>query len=144
MGILEHCIASIVYHSSFLRTLLSPNHPLFNTPLFADTTLFNCLQKTVVCIVDDGKQPIRATGIPPHVNNAVQVSKVVEELRTVVPAVVQQVDELLERRAVAAGSITHNGLREVMSGMLQETLAPLISRLEAPKPPLAPTPAPAK
>lgn len=132
MGILEHCIASVVYHSSYLQKLLAPNHPIFNTPLFRDTTQFAELQKAVVCVIDDGcqKLPFQTTGIPPYIQQMVAIRRVADEMKSVVPAVVKGVEQLLEARAIDAGSITRQGLQEMMTGMFQSQLAPLLSKLD--------------
>jgi hypothetical protein len=133
MGILEYCIASIVYHSSFLRKHLSSNHPLFNTPLFRDTTQFTTLQGAVVCEIGDGTQELRPTGIPPYVEGLVKIERVAALVQKVCPEVIQGVNAVLEQRAIDAGSITRTTLADILGGMFQKEMESLLAKLTPPQ-----------
>lgn len=60
-------MASIVYHKSFLFETLPSGHQLFNCPLFRDSNRLELLFGLVKCRVGDLSDPIRATGVPPHI-----------------------------------------------------------------------------
>ena len=47
--VLEHCLASLVYHEEYLRQTLHPNHILLNSYLFRSNTAMNQLKEFVVC-----------------------------------------------------------------------------------------------
>ncbi|OWY93367.1 hypothetical protein PHMEG_00037265 [Phytophthora megakarya] len=75
----EYALASLVYHIDFLRQHLSSDHPLFQSPLFADAELFLQLQSRIKSgSNDDGLQP---TGVPPHVKILSEIQSVRNELK---------------------------------------------------------------
>ncbi|OQR94728.1 hypothetical protein THRCLA_22218 [Thraustotheca clavata] len=65
--VLEFALASLVYHSDYLRQQLNSAHPLLISPLFADRDLLNQLKPLVSCTTESPKVGFRSTGIPPHV-----------------------------------------------------------------------------
>ncbi|EEY54162.1 uncharacterized protein PITG_19680 [Phytophthora infestans T30-4] len=101
--IAEFCLASLVYHSSFLKATLSPQHHLFETPLFQDEELL--LNLTTRIRTGDGcaAARIRPTGVPPH------VAILSTRLDTV-----QDILSELEKRAIGAGTATYDGLHDAI------------------------------
>ena len=71
--VLEHCVASLIFHTGFLRDILSEDHPLFCTPLFVTPGLYSNLCESVVCGVPSATG-LQATGIPPHTKTLKQIS----------------------------------------------------------------------
>ncbi|OWY97109.1 hypothetical protein PHMEG_00032448 [Phytophthora megakarya] len=66
--IVEYCLASLVYHSEFLKATLSPSHHIFETPIFQDKELFSSLHMRVQTGDGCTETRIRPTGVPPHVS----------------------------------------------------------------------------
>ena len=66
-NVAAYCLASAVYHSTWLLANLPAKHVLFTTYLFRDTSLLARLKPLVQCHADARPtDPITATGIPPH------------------------------------------------------------------------------
>ncbi|EEY63481.1 uncharacterized protein PITG_15828 [Phytophthora infestans T30-4] len=105
--IAEFCLASLVYHSSFLKATLSPQHHLFETPLFQDEELL--LNLTTRIRTGDGcaAARIRPTGVPPHV-------AILCEMKGLK-------DGLLESRAIGAGTVTYDGLHDAIRACLHDS-----------------------
>jgi hypothetical protein len=61
--VLESCIASVLYHSEFLRATLKAEHRLFTTPLFTRPEYF-ALRTEVVSRLYEIGDPIQPTGTP--------------------------------------------------------------------------------
>jgi hypothetical protein len=118
----EFVLASVVYHSDFLRAELDEHHLLFNTPLFAHDSMIEELKKHVKCGIESPH--INATGIPPHVHLSREIQLVREALKKnntileglgddVASKVAKEVDE-------TRGGISRNTLRETIALCLEE------------------------
>jgi hypothetical protein len=125
--ILEMSLASMVYHADFLHKNLPAKHPLFSTPLFADASLIPSLQPKVICRCPLPGDSITATGIPPHISMLTEIQECSKQIATVVPAVdaavpkmVDGVIEVLEERAIGAGTVTRNGLESMLTSVLDK------------------------
>ncbi|EEY67245.1 uncharacterized protein PITG_04217 [Phytophthora infestans T30-4] len=114
--IAEFCLASLVYHSSFLKATLSPQHHLFETPLFQDEELL--LNLTTRIRTGDGcaAARIRPTGVPPHVAILCEMKGLKDGLLESVSKIeatrldtVQDIISELEKRAIGAGTVTYDG-----------------------------------
>ena len=69
-----YCLASVVYHTAFLRDTLGPKHKLFETPLFTDLALLKTLGGKVWCGLPDATGiGMKGTGIPTNVHIMMQV-----------------------------------------------------------------------
>eukprot|EP00644_Phytophthora_capsici_P000301 jgi/Phyca11/100203/e_gw1.4.1108.1 len=62
-------LASLLYHSSYLRAELPPNHLLFMTPLFSTSAQnqLGWLRQRIFCRDYQVNDPITQSVIPPHV-----------------------------------------------------------------------------
>jgi hypothetical protein len=60
-------LASLVYHSDFIRMTMHPSHPIVHTPLFRHPTLIRTLKQYVVCRNYQVNDPIVPTGLPSYV-----------------------------------------------------------------------------
>jgi hypothetical protein len=143
-GILQFCLASVIFHTPFLKETLPKNHLLFASPLFQDTSLFNTLAGAVICPIDDGTQRIRASGIPPHVSLLVSMIAVANEVRTVPQRIISGVSDLLEQRSEDAGSITRAGVANMLHACLKPMEDRIIATLARAGQPQATTPPTAK
>lgn len=72
---------------------------------------------------------IKATGVPPHVSIlqqmtslATQVNNILPNFDTLADRVVAGVTQVLEERAIGAGVVTYDGLKEMLSNVLDERL----------------------
>ena len=126
--VLEFALASIVHHSEFLLNTLDSGHPIFQTPIFASTTLMDDLKQLVHCGLETPAAMLRATGIPPHVALLKQMSELSAQTEQTVnhidhsaSKVVDDVVNELDRRAIGGGSITANGLREAIMECLNSS-----------------------
>jgi hypothetical protein len=124
-------IASVVYHHSFLVATLASDHTLFSSALFA-SGLRDRLQSHVICRPWAQDDPIKPTGIPPHVSIMSEVRSLTVSVNALLPAiedlplavsshVATEVDSILETRAIGAGSVTRQGLEQAMRDILLST-----------------------
>ena len=125
-GVLELVLASVVFHADSLREVAA-SHPVFNTALFA-SGLFTTLRP----LVRSGSSSVRMqpSGIPPHVAILTQLQghqrameAIVIKMETIAPAAVQGVVEVLEARAIGAGTVTFAGLEALLEQKLADVMA---------------------
>jgi hypothetical protein len=126
-NVLEYVLASVVYHSRFLREHLPTSHLLFSSTLFRSSTALSSLSNIVQCRLARADDSIRPTGIPPHVTalNRLQVmtekiAEIVPELNNIPSTVVEGVMAELESRAIGAGTVTRSGLKDLLNDCLSE------------------------
>lgn len=126
MRVAEFCLASVVYHREFLRATMHKDHPLFFTTLFR-TNKVNSLAPLVVCRLGRPSDKITATGIPPHVTLLLKIKAMTDSVKDILPAiaeipkqVVDEVNNALEERAVNAGTVTRDGLQEMITACLAQ------------------------
>jgi hypothetical protein len=133
-------LASVVYHSAYLRQTLPPTHLLFATALFRTANLIPTLRELIECRLPRPNDRIRATGLSPTTVVLQQLESVQEQVKVlaevvqkVSPQVSEAVVKVLEERSIQANVVTHTGL--------QTALEDLLRRLQSPPPP---PPVPAK
>jgi hypothetical protein len=66
--VLLFCLASIVYHRSWLRATVPAESPLWNTSLFKNPELLSKLVTDVECRLPQPSDDVRVTGLPPHIS----------------------------------------------------------------------------
>lgn len=122
----EFCLASLVFHSQWLRTTLPPEHPIFSTALFRNTTLLDALKPHVHTALISSLTGMRATGIPPHVTLLLnlasvqnQFSEVNSNITQLVPEVVSGITTVLEDRAIQSQAVTPSQLESLLSRCLE-------------------------
>ncbi|ETP04499.1 hypothetical protein F441_18742 [Phytophthora nicotianae CJ01A1] len=136
----EYCLASLVYHYTYLKATLSREHQLFETPLFQDTDLQHQLLNRVKTGDGSGQSRIRPTGIPPHVSLLCEMKwlkqslvNALSEIESTRVATVKDIVGELEARAIGAGTVTYDGLNDAIRSCLQETgVHDLVQRLANP------------
>jgi hypothetical protein len=128
MRIGEMCLASLVYHAEWMKENFQTSHFLFSTPLFTQG-IAKKLNNIVHCHIMTGNDPFAITGIPPHISILVEmqgmrdeVRRVVPRIESAVPEVVQGVTNVLEERAIGAGTVTTHGLKEMMKTVMGDVL----------------------
>lgn len=137
-GILELCLASLVFHKEFLKKKLAPRHPLFSSPLFADSSL-DFLAGIVQCGLPNATSRLQSSGIPTLTTVLIQlreqnnqVAAILPRLRELPEEIVGQLDKKLEEKAVGYGQVTVNGLED----HLKRVLEPMLRHLQPEKPQL--------
>ena len=132
--ILKMCLASVVYHSEFLRDQLPQNHKLLTTALFRDNNLLEILRLDVECRLARPAEVMRPTGIPPHVNLLSNMSQILNEVMSVPDIVSNRIITILEERAIGAGTVTRDGLRATLQQAIEDSgILRLVRRMEQPE-----------
>ncbi|OWZ07673.1 hypothetical protein PHMEG_00019908 [Phytophthora megakarya] len=94
----EFALASLIYHIDFLRQKLSSDHPLFQSPLFADAELIPQLRSRVQC--DSNNDEMQPTGVPPHVKILSELQSVRSEVKEAVQLRKEDMKQLTEAQNV--------------------------------------------
>ena len=131
-GVLLICLASVVYHSDFLKQVAAetPGHPFDLIPLLSNPTLLKDL-KELVTLQPEG-QMTTPTGIPPHVASATMLQKVLtvctntlETVKDMTQRIEQAVKGAFEDKAEENGQVTGERLKEMLSAY-QTNMATMI------------------
>jgi hypothetical protein len=113
------CLASLVYHRQFFAEKLHTKHHLFQTPFFTQQIGERLAHRVKLSFDSDTMAP---TGIPAHVGIQRRVVEVRELVESIPGKVRAAVSAEFEQRAVDAGSITRDTLREMMTGMFDRLI----------------------
>lgn len=123
----EFCLASLIWHSDSLLRDLSAQHPLRSTTLFRHSDMIRQLKPLVDARLAKSDDRLTPTGIPPHTIIMERLSslekhvyQLLPELRAVPSQTVQSVIAELERRAMQANTVTYDGLRDAITGVLEQ------------------------
>jgi hypothetical protein len=126
--IAEHCLASLVFHSSYLKEHLDPGHIIFKTPLFVERERLESFQAKVKFGYDGDSSRITASGIPPHVSFLHKIKLLQVKADGTVEAISQTSDKMVERvvqelelQALGAGTVTYHGLHEAINKSIRES-----------------------
>jgi hypothetical protein len=124
--IAEFAVSSVVYHAEYLKTVLSTDHRLFFTPIFTMPGILNSLMPYIKCGTQSDE--LRATGIPPHISLLAEmknVTVVLEKFGSLFEStgskIVADIIQVLEERAIGAGTVTRDGLENVFRSVLEDT-----------------------
>lgn len=110
-SILSLCLASIVYHSEFLKEIIRNNrgHPLETIFIFQDESL---LQELKMLVSTQESEMMKPTGIPPHVNQMVVIKEmhnslhsVIEKFETQTLTIVNAVKDAIHENDVQSGVV---------------------------------------
>jgi len=122
--IAEHALASLVYHSDFLQDVLPDGHPSLQSILFRNSNLLNNLKQNVEVSLKKN-----ATGIPPHISILSQIKDFSAEVKQILPALVDSVQKtvdgitnILEERAIGAGTVTKDGLEKMIRSTMESVM----------------------
>lgn len=128
LNIGENALASLIYHYEFIRNTFHSSHPVRQSILFRDRGLFETLKPHVVCSLEKDFDHV-ATGIPPHTSLLRNMTSMVNAIQKVIPAIdaaknqiVDGVVQVLEDRAIGAGTVTRDGLQQLLSSELERYL----------------------
>ncbi|KAI2510970.1 hypothetical protein MHU86_3442 [Fragilaria crotonensis] len=121
-GLLLRCLASVVWHSDFLKKWARnvPGHSFATIPLLNNASLLQGL-KGLVTIQPTESMKV-SSGIPPHVNNAILIKKILdlcigtlEEVKKLTESVKAAVSDAYEAKAMENGQITLEQMKTIFS-----------------------------
>ena len=122
----EFCLASVVHHRQYLRDNMHKHSILFESCLFKNPILLNGLSELVQCRLGKASDKFKTTGVPPHSSLLLKlhetmsaVQQCIPAIEAVVPKVVGAVVKELEDRAIGAGTVTREGLENVLMDVLR-------------------------
>jgi hypothetical protein len=136
-GLLLLCLAAVVYQSNWLKKVIheNPGHPFGNIPILQNETLL-CELKELVTVEAEG-QITRPTGIPPHIEQAKVLRKVLNvceetlrDVQSMANTVKDAVCEAYEEKALEQGHMTGERLERIMQDYQHELLTAVSARLE--------------
>jgi hypothetical protein len=134
----EFCLASVVWHREWLREHLPRKHRLFTTAPFRNPSMLDRLSAFVFCRPDKTTDPIRSTGVPPHVSILQRMDALLDTMmlvqdnqRELLDRIPQAARDLivqeLEARAAISGTLTRDGMRQLLDDL---GLADVLRRTE--------------
>ena len=128
VGVMQMCVASVLYHREYLREKLPAHHPVFLSPLFADRNIGEKLCSLIVCGLPKPTYRIQPTGIPVLTTVLMKihdldgsVNKLAPAIETLAPRIVDGINTLLEQKAVGYDTVTRSGLKDMLAGVLEES-----------------------
>jgi hypothetical protein len=127
---LPHLLASLCYHEPWLRSTLPSHHPLFSSYLFASGAMAALKPHIVTgcnrCIATG----MEATGIPPHLVMASELTAVVSHTQQLKEAVLSRCDELpAEMTDVLLSKFSINGALPVTMDNMRQMLHEIIAEV---------------
>jgi hypothetical protein len=126
-------LAALVYHVEEILEviIMNPGHPFTWISILHNPALLDALKNLVTTDPTPGVL-VKATGIPPHIQQAVMLSKVLKELTHLTSAfelhkeeVVKAVDDAIENKALESGQVTGTRLRAMLDDFQKENLQDL-------------------
>jgi len=130
-GVLTLCLASIVYHSDWLRSTLHdvPNHPVLQSWLFRHDMILTSLKSNVCCALSC--KHIRRTGISPETNiliSLLDVTLAVTNLSKVINDILpermaERLTKVIEDEGVKAGNVTPNTISQLLTANMNDMMA---------------------
>jgi hypothetical protein len=129
-GVLEFCLASVVYHYKFLQATIPATSPIFSSPLFRDPALLKTLTDAIVCRREIPGDRVQATGVPPSAALLSKMQDVADTVPKVIPAVIAGFKAVVEENAMVANTLTREGVEQV----LNKVLKPVLDRLDSQSP----------
>jgi hypothetical protein len=121
-GLLLRCLASLVHHSDAVKVWIRnvPGHPFSRLALFHDDLLLRDLKKLVTTDPTDSMKV--ATGIPPHVSNAILIKRVLDtcietlkEVNKITDNVRESVKQAFEETAFENGQLTAGRMNTILA-----------------------------
>ncbi len=119
LDVLKMCLACLVFHAPQLKKILPIRHPLYSTYLFRESNVLNILSMNISI---DGNDWLQPTGIPPHIELYRQQEVILETLNKLPEVLTKELSELIERKGVQAGNITHDLLKKTLKELIEQHL----------------------
>jgi hypothetical protein len=118
--VLFYCLASLLYHSTYILSEFPKNHPIFNTYIFANINHLNTLKP----LLDVSENRIQATGVPPHVS----ILRALENLSNQKQDILEGVQEILAKHGALAPHATAAQLEQLESRIMKTIESAICSR----------------
>lgn len=137
-GILLRCLASVVWHIEYLQEYIRkvPGHPFGSISLLNDPELVAYL-KTVVTLEPCG-QVTAASGIPPHIKQAVKTNEILEACKKMLETmgdmtnVVQSsVSQAFEDKAIENGQLTADRVIGILDSFKEKIVKEVGEKIQA-------------
>jgi len=133
-NICRFLLASLVYHSAWLKQNLAHDHVLFLTPLFTQTALIDRLKQWVVCRPVQQGDTIKTTGVPVSVLHLWEIRQARDQLnnmytrmdefnKNVVEEIRHAISESFEEKAVESGSISRQFIEQLFTEKVETAFA---------------------
>ena len=116
IAVLNKCLASIVYHAPKMKSILAPNHCIFQSILFRNPSMIPSLQLALNpdSFCSDVMTP---TGIPPHI-------MVLREIMNMNTSVKDAIDKAFKEHSLAQPNVTRDWMNKTI-GPLQDAVTSL-------------------
>ena len=101
LGVAKYALASLVYHSEWLRENLPKGHTVFKISLSRDPNLLAVIRSSVVCMIALADYPLQASGVP----NDVYIREEIYQLP-------KRFESMLDERDAANGHLTASAFNE--------------------------------
>jgi hypothetical protein len=108
-------LASVVYHSEFLKTHLPPEHPVFRTVLFRENKIMQSLKPFVKCCMPDADSEIQATGVPPYTSILMDIKDLRDKLKDNLKIQEENVEKMVLFLDILGTSILYTCYRSMES-----------------------------
>jgi hypothetical protein len=129
---LPHLLASICYHENCLRTLLAATHPLFSSHLFASGVMAALKPHVVTGCTRCPRTGLEATGIPPHLVIANELTVVVTTTQQLREAVMSRCDQIPGQvKDVMMSNFSIEGALPVTQDFMRDVVNAAIAQLRA-------------
>ena len=113
-AVLRVYLASVVFHADWIKETMPEDHPIFNTPLFADETLLLKLKPLVLGGVVESPE-MQPTGTPPSIAVLGELAKCNAKIDAMQQLMVDTIKKTVEEAAIESGAVTAGVLRSVMA-----------------------------
>ncbi|KAL7578468.1 hypothetical protein ACA910_011537 [Epithemia clementina (nom. ined.)] len=127
------CLASLVYHRSFIVESLSVNHVVrITSALFRDATALDLVANNNIVTVQfpwSAGEDHQFTGVPPHVCILQEISYVKEQQKGMADRFLSKIREVIKEAGVRGG-VTEQHLRAVFNGFTAEICGQLRQNLQ--------------
>ena len=126
-GILLRCLASIVYHSEFLKEIIKerPGHSLYQISVLNDNVLLGHLKEFIT--TEKSEKITAPTGIPPHIGLLSKIEillKLIKSERndrqTFEERLANTVENSIEQHAIQNGHLTYGAVKSILNKQQDE------------------------
>ena len=131
---LPFLLASLFHHEAYLRSAMSPNHPLFSAPVFTRNSKLDMLRTKENIVTGIGMCPstgMKATGIPPHLAIARTLKELTDSMERRFDEIKNELAEIRDNLPTTICNLLSTELREnfVISGVAPFTIRDFDSRM---------------
>ena len=92
--VLEYLIASLAYHSTWLRNNLDASHPLFQTYLFTSGYVNELKDNVILGYGSCESTGMKASGLPPTISLMIEMTNLLKKMSEVSSSVVNAQEQI--------------------------------------------------